>query len=86
MGNPDPEPFSTLLGKLPLGTSRFVAMSRSGGTGETLMQTIAVLSALEGARLKGITDKLMLGLSEPARQGKRNGLRDLLDPRSRNTI
>ena len=42
----------TLLDKLPLATSRFVAISKSGGTGETLMQTIAVLSALEGARLE----------------------------------
>ena len=78
MDNLDPVSFATLLDKLPLATSRFVAISKSGGTGETLMQTIAVLSALEGARLKGLTDKLMLGLSEPGKPGKRNGLRDLL--------
>ena len=78
MDNLDPVSFATLLDKLPLATARFVAISKSGGTGETLMQTIAVLSALEGARLKGLTDQLMLGLSEPAKPGKRNGLRDLL--------
>jgi glucose-6-phosphate isomerase len=78
MDNLDPVSFATLLDKLPLATARFVAISKSGGTGETLMQTIAVLSALQGARLKGLTHKLMLGLTEPAKQGKRNGLRDLL--------
>jgi glucose-6-phosphate isomerase len=78
MDNLDPDSFGVLLDKLPLATSRFVAISKSGGTGETLMQTIAALSALEGARLKGMTGKLMLGLTEPAKPGKRNGLRDLL--------
>ena len=35
--------------RLPLQTTRFVAVSKSGGTGETLMQTIAALDAREGA-------------------------------------
>jgi len=78
MDNLDPDSFAALLGNLSLATSRFVAISKSGGTGETLMQTVAVLSALEGAGLKADISKLMTGLSEPAKQGKRNGLRDLL--------
>ncbi|MBI1204472.1 MAG: glucose-6-phosphate isomerase [Rhodopseudomonas sp.] len=78
MDNLDPDSFGALLDKLPLATSRFVAISKSGGTGETLMQTIATISALEDARLKGMIPKLMLGLTEPAKSGKRNGLRDLL--------
>src|SRR5439155_14457060 len=43
--NLDPETYGTLLAKLPLATTRFVAISKSGGTGETLMQTMAALAA-----------------------------------------
>src|SRR5262249_5531362 len=41
MDNLDPQTFASLLERLPLRTTRFVAISKSGGTGETLMQTIA---------------------------------------------
>ena len=47
MDNLDPETYGALLGKLPLATTRFVAISKSGGTGETLMQTIAALAAVK---------------------------------------
>jgi glucose-6-phosphate isomerase len=65
-----------MLAKLPLATTRFVPISKSGGTAETLMQTIAVLSALAQARVDPAT--AMLGISEPVKGNKRNGLRDLL--------
>jgi glucose-6-phosphate isomerase len=74
--NLDALSFETMLGRLPLETSRFVSISKSGGTAETLMQTIAVMSALKAAGAD--LSKAMLGISEPARAGKRNGLRDLL--------
>jgi len=74
--NLDPLSFETMLAKLPLATTRFVAISKSGGTAETLMQTIASLSALKQAGLEARTS--FLGISEPVRDGKRNGLRDLL--------
>ena len=74
--NLDPLSFDALLAKLPLATTRFVAISKSGGTAETLMQTIAALSALKQAGLDPRGS--VLGLSEPVREGKRNGLRDLL--------
>ena len=48
----------------------FVSISKSGGTGETLMQTIAVLSALEKAGLRARADDLFLGISEPRRDGR----------------
>jgi glucose-6-phosphate isomerase len=80
MDNLDPESFATLLARLPLSTSRFVAISKSGGTGETLMQTAAVLAALQQAGLEKRIDEMVLGLSEPVSGGKRNGLRDLLNP------
>jgi glucose-6-phosphate isomerase len=75
--NLDPFSFEQMLARLPLPTTRFVAISKSGGTAETLMQTIAVLGALKSA---GIDPRAcLLGISEPAKSGKRNGLRDLLE-------
>src|SRR5437762_5777909 len=38
MDNLDPATYGTLLGRLPLATTRFITISKSGGTGETLMQ------------------------------------------------
>jgi glucose-6-phosphate isomerase len=74
--NLDPISFAAMLAKLPLATTRFVSISKSGGTAETLMQTIAALSALKQA---GVDPRnAVLGISEPAKAGKRNGLRDLL--------
>ncbi|MDB5602931.1 MAG: glucose-6-phosphate isomerase [Xanthobacteraceae bacterium] len=80
MDNLDPQSFAELLARLPLATSRFVAISKSGGTGETLMQTASVIAALQKAGLTARIPELMLGLSEPARAGKPNGLRSLLAP------
>ena len=75
--NLDPFSFETMLARLPLATSRFVSISKSGGTAETLMQTIAALSALKRA---GVDPRgCVLGISEPAKPGKRNGLRDVLE-------
>ncbi len=78
MDNLDPDTFAALLSKLPFETTRFVAISKSGGTGETLMQTIAVLSALKMAGLERRIPELLFGITEPAVSGKKNGLRDLL--------
>jgi glucose-6-phosphate isomerase len=66
-----------MLARLPRTTTRFVAISKSGGTAETLMQTIAALTALKRS---GVDPRnAMLGISEPVKSGKRNGLRDLLE-------
>jgi len=78
MDNLDPMSFALLLARLPLATSRFVAISKSGGTGETLMQTAAALSVCKAQNVA--IDEVFLGLSEPAKPGKRNALRDLLEP------
>ncbi|MBV6487871.1 MAG: glucose-6-phosphate isomerase [Pseudorhodoplanes sp.] len=80
MDNLDPLTFGRLLERLPLATTRFVAISKSGGTGETLMQTAAVLAALKAAGLEKRIGEVFLGLSEPAKAGRRNGLRELLAP------
>ncbi|HEX9071665.1 MAG TPA: glucose-6-phosphate isomerase [Pseudolabrys sp.] len=76
--NLDPNSFGTLLAKLPHATTRFVAISKSGGTAETLMQTIAALSAVKDEGLRTRIPDIFLGISEPAKPGKTNGLRELL--------
>lgn len=79
--NLDPATYAALLAKLPLKTTKFVAISKSGGTGETLLQSIAAIEALRGAHL---TDQQIgghfEGLSEPAKPGKLHPLRALLEP------
>ena len=79
MDNLDPESYALLLARAPLATTRFVAISKSGGTGETLMQTIAALDAVRAAGLSARIGANFLGISEPL-AGKRNGLRELLKP------
>jgi glucose-6-phosphate isomerase len=78
MDNLDPDTYAGLLASLPLGATRFVAVSKSGGTGETLMQTVAALSAVEAVGLAKEIPRLFFGITEPAVAGRRNGLRDLL--------
>lgn len=78
MDNLDADTFGMLLGRLPHQTTRFVAISKSGGTAETLMQTIAALSAVKAQGLETRVPDIFLGLTEPAKAGKRNGLRELL--------
>src|SRR6478735_4920249 len=76
--NLDPDSFQTLLARLPHATTRFIAISKSGGTAETLMQTIAALSAIQSQGLQTRIPDIFLGITEPAKAGKPNGLRDLL--------
>jgi glucose-6-phosphate isomerase len=74
--NLDPESYGALLARLPLPTSRFICVSKSGGTGETLMQTSAALAAVKAARLD--PHDRFFGITEPGKPGKANGLRNLL--------
>jgi len=77
LDNLDPITLGAALQHLPLKTTRFVAISKSGGTAETLMQTMAAMAALKAAGVKKLGEHLF-GLTEPAGPGRRNGLRDLL--------
>jgi glucose-6-phosphate isomerase len=81
LDNLDPQTFGEVLARLPLANTRFIAISKSGGTAETLMQTSAALAAIEAADLEREIPALFLGLSEPSVPGKHNGLRSLLEPR-----
>ena len=80
LDNLDPVTFDSFLKKIPLATARFVAISKSGGTGETLMQSMAVISAYRRAGLEDNLANHFLGLSEPVKAGGKNALRDLLAP------
>jgi glucose-6-phosphate isomerase len=80
LDNLDPVTLERLLAKLPLPKTRFVAISKSGGTAETLMQTMAVIAALEKAGCGGSLPEHLFGLTE-ARKGQRNSLRALLEAR-----
>lgn len=80
LDNLDPVTLEALLAKLPLKTTHFLSVSKSGGTGETLTQTIAVIQALEAAGLGATIGKQIFGLSEPQTGAKKNALRALLAP------
>ena len=78
MDNLDADTYAAVLARLPLASTRFVAVSKSGGTGETLMQTAAALSAVQAAGRLGEAPRLFFGITEPTVPGRPNGLRDLL--------
>ncbi len=78
--NLDPDTFERFLDYLPIENSLFIVVSKSGGTAETLVQTIAVLNVLKRAGLAARVAERVLGLSEPRVDGKPHPLRDLLEP------
>jgi glucose-6-phosphate isomerase len=80
LDNLDPLTLDALLKKLPLKTTHFLAVSKSGGTGETLMQAMAAIHALEAEGLGKNIGKQIFGLSEPQAGTKKNALRALLEP------
>ncbi|MBL8566357.1 MAG: glucose-6-phosphate isomerase [Hyphomicrobiaceae bacterium] len=65
------------LADLDLASTRFVVTSKSGGTTETLAQAIIAIQAVQEAGLGERIPELFLGITEPAREGKANGLREL---------
>ena len=60
-----------------LAKTRFVVISKSGGTPETLAQAVAALGAVRVAGLEAAIPAMFLGLSDPPMAGKLNGLRAL---------
>ena len=77
--NLDGQTLERALRSLDLATTRFVVTSKSGGTVETLVQAIAALSAVKSAGLERDIPRLFLGLTEAARPGVANGLRQLFE-------
>jgi glucose-6-phosphate isomerase len=62
-----------------LGGVRFIVISKSGGTPETLVQALAALGAVRVAGLEQRIPELFLGVTEPRAPGKTNGLRTLFE-------
>jgi glucose-6-phosphate isomerase len=56
---------------------RFVVISTSGNTPETLVQALAALTAVRQAGLASRVGEMFLGVTEPMRRDRRNGLRAL---------
>jgi glucose-6-phosphate isomerase len=75
--NLDGETLDGVLKTLDLAETRFIVTSKSGGTAETLAQAIATLSAVKAAGLEAEIPNLFLGITEPEKSGKTNGLRTL---------
>jgi glucose-6-phosphate isomerase len=75
--NIDPDTQQQLLASLDLPKTRFVMITKSGGTPETLMQSISTLQTVIDAGLKDRIPQMFLGLTEPYRNGGKNGMRDL---------
>ena len=77
--NLDPVTLEAALASFDLADTRFVVISKSGGTPETLVQALAALGAVKAAGLEQRAPELFLGITEPAVAGKANGLRTLFE-------
>jgi glucose-6-phosphate isomerase len=77
--NLDAHTLGAALAAFDLDTARFVVTSKSGGTPETLVQALAALDAVKRAGLEQRIPALFLGITEPKRDGKPNGLRQLFE-------
>jgi glucose-6-phosphate isomerase len=83
--NLDPRTLERALSSLDLAATRFVVISKSGNTPETLVQTIAAIEAVRAGGLGARIPDLFLGLTEP-RCTATNGLRDLCEALSIPTL
>ena len=75
--NLDPRTYGLALERLEFEKTRFVVTSKSGGTGETLVQTLATLDAIRDRGLEAKIPYLFLGLTEPGVESGANPLRTL---------
>ncbi|MEY4964955.1 MAG: hypothetical protein RL274_538 [Pseudomonadota bacterium] len=62
--NPDPFSWAKALGRFDLKKTHFVAISKSGGTAETLMQVLTAADALEKAGVKALKKHFTI-ITEP---------------------
>lgn len=77
--NLDGQTLAGALSDLDLTRTRFVVTSKSGGTTETLAQAIVAIQAVRDAGHEAKIPDLFLGITEPAKKGKANGLRELFE-------
>ena len=79
MANLDPATLATTLARLDLKATRFLVISKSGNTAETLMQMIAAIEALNTQALGWNLENHFLAISEPTSGNAGNGLRHLCE-------
>lgn len=77
--NLDARTLDRTLQGLDLARTRFVVISKSGNTAETLVQFLAALQAVQAEGLAARAADLFLGLTEPAVPHGTNGLRDICE-------
>ena len=65
MDNLDPVTFGETLERLPLETTCFITVSKSGGTAQTMAQSLAILNALEKQGLMGDLAHRFAAITEP---------------------
>jgi len=75
--NLDATSLTHTLRKLDLKTTRFLIISKSGSTAETLMQMLTCVAAIEDAGLEWNLGQHFLAITEPASSGQQNILRRL---------
>ncbi len=79
--NLDARSFMQGLRSLDIPKTRFIAISKSGTTGETLLQVLTAFKYIEDAGHANLIPKLFLGVTEPEKPGVANGLRGLFAAR-----
>ena len=77
--NLDARTLEAALSGLDFDGTRFVVISKSGGTPETLVQAIAAIDAVRKAGLAKRIPELFLAVTEPKAKGAHNGLRALCE-------
>jgi glucose-6-phosphate isomerase len=77
--NLDARTLELALSGLDLKTTRFVVISKSGGTPETLVQVTTAIDAVRTAGLAEQIPELFLAVTEPQTRGATNGLRALCE-------
>jgi glucose-6-phosphate isomerase len=77
--NLDARTLELTISGLDLKTTRFVVISKSGGTPETLVQIAAAIDAARKADLADRIPDLFLAVTEPKSESAKNGLRALCE-------
>lgn len=76
--NLDALSFTRGLAILNIPKTRFIVISKSGNTAETLAQTLTAFAFIKERGQEALIPQLFLGLTEPEKPGAANGLRALL--------
>ena len=79
--NLDARSFMLGLRILNIPKTRFIVISKSGTTGETLAQTLTAFRFIEEAGHGSLIPQIFLGVTEPEKPGVANGLRTLFSAR-----